>query len=109
MSAIDDLDFAAKIHSSTAQARRASTAALARSRARRAAGAAGAARASNSSSSPAAANASAVIEPEIAERLIGPLVLAVIERAEPGERLRMSVERGDGDAGRDLAAGGAAR
>jgi phospho-acceptor domain-containing protein len=90
---IDDLDFAAKIHSSADAAdRRADLAPLL-------AQAAASLRERTAEKdvqialATPAGNVIAAIEPELAERLLVRLVGAVVERAERGERLRFAVEQ----------------
>lgn len=94
LAAIEDLDFAAKVHSSTTGERRQvqlsalidhmmpSLRKLACDRDVSLEGAAG------------AAGAVAAVEPELAERLVRRLFCALIERANPGENLRLTVEDG---------------
>jgi hypothetical protein len=90
---IDDLDFAAKIHSSADAADRradlapllAQAAASLRDRA--------AEKEVQIELAGSDANVIAAIEPELAERLLVRLVGAVVERTERGERLRLAVEQ----------------
>jgi hypothetical protein len=90
---IDDLDFAAKIHSSADSAdRRADLAPLLEQ-----AAASLCEKASEKGVqieiAASAGNAIAAIEPELAERLLVRLVGAVVERADRGDRLRLAVEQ----------------
>ena len=93
LGAIDDLDFAAKVHSSEANAgRRADLAELI--------GAAGAslrelaaARGAELELPRAPHGAIAAVEPELADRLLYRLCAAVIGRADARERLRLSIEQ----------------
>ena len=93
LKAIDDLDFAAKIHSSADAAdRRADLAPLLEQ-------AAASLRETASEKdvqielAGSAGNVIAAIEPEVAERLLVRLAGAVVERTERGERLRLSTEQ----------------
>ena len=93
LTAIDDLDFAAMIHSSTAgEQRRANLGALVermmpglRDLAR--------GRGVEIDASRSTRDTSAPVEPELADRLIFRMCGAVIERAGPNEHLRLTVER----------------
>ena len=92
LSAIDDLDFAAKIHSGGGTGRRVDLGDLLERIAgsvREIAEQRGAA----VEIAKAARMATAAIEPELADRLIFRLCSAVIERAEGGERLRLSLDQ----------------
>ena len=96
LGAIDDLDFAAKIHSSTGGSRRVDVARLIESL-RDSIGEAAAERNVEIELLTRPGDCIAALEPEIADRLIGRFAEAVIDQADPGEHLRISVERGEGD------------
>jgi signal transduction histidine kinase len=96
LSAIDDLDFAAKIHSSAAPAdRRTDVRELLEQVGTPLHDAASAKRVDLDIVTPAS-TALAAVEPELAERLLVRLGNAVIERAESGERLRVAAEQSAG-------------
>ena len=94
--AIDDLDFAAKIHSSASEGdRRADLNMLAEQAAaalRETAAGEGAA----IDVTPAPREAVAVVEPELAERLLTRLTTALLDSAEAGERLRVAIDAAGG-------------
>lgn len=94
LGAIDDLDFAAKIHSSAASERSVDLGALIES-ADDPLGEAAARKSVELELSAAPANTIAAVEPEIAERLLARLATAVIEQSRPGEHLRVALERTD--------------
>ena len=92
LKAIDDLDFAAKIHSSADAAdRRADLAPLLAQAAASLRDRAAEKEVQIELAGPGG-NVIAAIEPELAERLLVRLVDAVVERTERGERLRLAVE-----------------
>ncbi|MEA2831636.1 MAG: hypothetical protein QOF22_2384, partial [Bradyrhizobium sp.] len=96
LKAIDDLDFAAKIHSSAEAAdRRTDLAPLIDQVLATVADSASAKDVRIDLLRPPA-NSVAAIEPELAERLLIRLLGAVIDRAAPGERLRLAVEQTPG-------------
>jgi signal transduction histidine kinase len=96
LKAIDDLDFAAKIHSSAEAAdRRTDLAPLIDQVLATVADSASAKDVRIDLVRPPA-NSVAAIEPELAERLLIRLLGAVIDRAAPGERLRLAVEQTPG-------------
>jgi hypothetical protein len=92
LGAIDDLDFAAKIHSATGDAgERVDLAALVD----RAAGEIGRIAANHGIKTDVTrprGEISAAVEPELADRLLFRLLATLADRAEPGERLQLSVE-----------------
>lgn len=97
LSAIDDLDFAAKIHSASQSSDRA--AADLRAIVQAAGETLAAEAAARSVEFELAPNGDiplAAVEPEIAERLVKRFGSAVIERAEAGEQLRLSLDEGSG-------------
>jgi hypothetical protein len=94
LGAIDDLDFAAKIHSSTASARSVDLGALIES-ATEPLREAAARRSVELELAAAPADTIAAVEPEIAERLLARLATAVIGQARAGEHLRLAVERSE--------------
>jgi len=96
LGAIDDLDFAAKVHSSGGSSRRVDFARLIESL-RDAAGSAAAERNVELELAARPGECIAALEPEIADRLIRRFADAVINQAAPGEHLRISVEQGEGD------------
>jgi len=96
LGAIDDLDFAAKVHSSGGGSRRVDFARLLESQ-RDTLGAAAAERNVEVELVTRPGDCIAALEPEIADRLIGRFAEAVIDRADAGEKLRISAEGGDGD------------
>lgn len=91
--AIDDLDFAAKVHSS-GTVRRVDLSMLLETL-RESMGAIAAERNVELDLHAAAADCIAAVEPEIAERLVIRLAAALVELGERGEHLRISAERGD--------------
>ena len=93
LTAIDDLDFAAKVHSTTEGAHRRVNLAelvegLAPALRELAAG-----RGVELDGPRAARDSTAAIEPELADRLVFRMCSALIEQADSGERLRLAVER----------------
>jgi hypothetical protein len=92
LTAIDDLDFAAKVHSSTAGPQRRVNLGELVERVLPALRELGASRGVTLDGSRAGREAMAAIEPELADRLIFRMCTAVIEQARSGERLRLSVE-----------------
>jgi hypothetical protein len=90
--AIDDLDFAAKIHSSAGGRRRVDFGELLES-AGDPLGEAATRRSVELELLPSAGDCTAALETEIAERLIARFATAVIDRAHAGEHLRIEVER----------------
>ncbi len=96
LGAIDDLDFAAKIHSSAGGVRRVDFARLLESL-RDTIGEAAAEQNVEIELVTRPGDCIAALEPEIADRLIGRFAEAVIDQAAPGEQLRISVERGESD------------
>ena len=96
LGAIDDLDFAAKVHSSGGGSRRVDLARLIESL-RDTLGEAAAERSVEIELVTRPGDCIAALEPEIADRLIGRFAEAIIDQAGPGEQLRISVERGEGD------------
>jgi len=101
LEAIDDLDFAAKIHSLAGTSRRVDLAQLL-DNSRHMLGESAAARGVELELGRPSNAVLAVLEPEIAERLLLRFASAVIERAAPGERLLISAERGDAQCGISL-------
>lgn len=91
LAAIDDLDFAAKAHSGS-RGGRADLAELL-DRAADQLRAAAQERDADLEFAVTSQGISAAVEPEVADRLIFRLSIAVIGTAEPGERLRLSVDR----------------
>jgi hypothetical protein len=96
LSAIDDLDFAAKIHSSTGTSDRRADLARILEQAVDPLAAAAAERDVELELGRFAGTAAAIVDPEVAQRLLVRLGIAVIERAEAGERLRMALEQSGG-------------
>jgi hypothetical protein len=96
LEAIDDLDFAAKIHSSVGSAASADLSALI-GRLRDSLARAAAERNVELELAPGAGECMAALDPQIAERLVERFAEAVIEGADAGEHLRISVERGESD------------
>jgi hypothetical protein len=90
---IDDLDFAAKIHSSADAADRRTDLAPLLEQAVAAVRESASAKDVQIDLVRPVANVVAAIEPELAERLLTRLVGAVVERAERGERLRLAAEQ----------------
>jgi hypothetical protein len=92
LSAIDDLDFAARIHSSPAAKRRTNLGELTE---RIAPSLRELAEAQDAEldCSRTTKNLEVAVEPELAERLILRMCNAIIERAQPNERLRLSVDQ----------------
>jgi signal transduction histidine kinase len=91
LTAIDDLDFAAKVHSSADGDQRVELCQLL-DRSMAALGEVAAARGVELERSTGARQAAAASEPKLAERLIARMCTAVIEQADSGERLQLSVE-----------------
>lgn len=96
VSAIDDLDFAAKIHSSGSGPGRVDLAQLLED-ARNPLGEIAARRDVELELMARLGNGAAALEPEIADRLLARFASAVIEGAAAGEHLRVAVEAGEGD------------
>ena len=96
LSAIDDLDFAAKIHSSLGSSKRVDLAALVDGL-RDSLGQVAAACGIELELATRAGDCTAALEPEIADRLIARFAEAVMEGADVGEHLRISVERTETD------------
>ena len=96
LGAIDDLDFAAKIHSSGGGSRRVDFARLLESL-RHTFGEVAAERNVEIELVTRPGDCIAALEPEIADRLIGRFAEAVIDRSDAGEKLRISAEGGEGD------------
>jgi phospho-acceptor domain-containing protein len=93
LTAIDDLDFAAKVHSSAEGAhRRVNLSELVEGLAP-ALRELAASRGVELDGPRAARDATAAIEPELADRLVFRMCSALIEQADAGERLRLAVER----------------
>jgi Signal transduction histidine kinase len=92
LSAIDDLDFAARIHSSPAAKRRTNLGELTERIAPSLRELAEAQEAELDCSR-TTKNLEVAVEPELAERLILRMCGAIIERVQPGERLRLSVDQ----------------
>lgn len=92
LSAIDDLDFAAKIHSSAGTSRRVDLTALVETL-RDSLGQVATACGIELELATRAGDCMAALEPEIADRLITRFAEAVMEGADAGEHLRISVER----------------
>ncbi|MGE5563617.1 MAG: sensor histidine kinase [Bacillota bacterium] len=93
LTAIDDLDFAAKVHSATAAERGRVNLGELVERMIPALRDMAAARRVDIDAPRAARDAAAAMEPELADRLIFRMCSAAIERGQPGERLRLVVER----------------
>jgi hypothetical protein len=91
LQAIDDLDFAAKIHSSAGGTRRIDLGQLIEG-ARNSLGEIAARRQVELEMTGRAPNRIAALEPEIADRLLARFVSAVVEGAEAGEHLRLAIE-----------------
>ena len=91
--AIDDLDFAAKAHSSAGPADRSVDIGALIERMTPALRGLAADRKAEVDQSPMPRGVTAEAEPEIADRLIFRMCSALIQQAEPGERLRLVVER----------------
>jgi signal transduction histidine kinase len=92
LGAIDDLDFAAKVHSAAGGSRRTDLAQLIRASGETLAEAA-AVRGVELELAAPAGDCVGAVEPEIADRLILRFGTALIESAEPGEHLRIGVEQ----------------
>ena len=96
VTAIDDLDFAAKVHSSAAgEQRRVNVGELAE-RMTPALRELALGRKVELDASRTTRDTTAASEPELADRLVFRMCSAVIEQAEPGERLRLTVESAGG-------------
>jgi hypothetical protein len=92
LTAIDDLDFAAKVHSATGSTReRVDLAALVGRAAGELRDIAGK-RGIEAVVHPARGEVPAAVEPELADRLLFRLFGALVDRAEPGERLQVTAE-----------------
>jgi hypothetical protein len=91
LTAIDDLDFAAKVHSSADGGQRVELCQLL-DRCMAALGELAAARGVELARSTGARQAAAASEPELAERLIARMCTAVIEQADAGERLQLTID-----------------
>lgn len=91
LAAIDDLDFAAKVHSSGGGARRVAVGELVE-RMRPGLTELAAARGVMLEQSRRPAEASAAVEPQLADRLIFRMCSAMIAEAQPDERLRLTVD-----------------
>jgi signal transduction histidine kinase len=91
--AIDDLDFAAKVHSSGSGGERRVDLLRLAERVGETLSAEAAQRNVELNLTPATSAVIAAVEPEIAERLLVRLGSAIIERAEAGERLKISLEQ----------------
>ena len=96
LGAIDDLDFAAKIHASEGRVRRADLGQLLESM-RESLRAAAAERKVEVELVSRAGECIAALEPEIADRLIGRFAEAIIDQAAAGEVLKISVDQGEKD------------
>jgi len=96
LGAIDDLDFAAKVHSTGSGSRRVDFARLIES-VRDTIGKAATERGVEIEFSTRSGECIAALEPEIADRLIGRFSEAVIDRAGRGDQLRISVEQNEDD------------
>ena len=92
LTAIDDLDFAAKVHSSAAGAQRRVNLGELVERLTPALRELASHRGVEVEGSRAIRDTTAATEPELADRLIFRMCSAVIEQAEPGERLRLTVD-----------------
>jgi hypothetical protein len=93
LTAIDDLDFAAKVHSSAAGAQRRVNLGDLVERTMPALHELAASRRIELDAPKVARDATAATEPELADRLIYRMCSALIEQAEDGERLRLGVDR----------------
>ena len=93
LTAIDDLDFAAKVHSSAKGEQRRINLGEQVERLTPALRQLAVGRRVELDASRTTRDTTAACEPELAERLIVRMCSAVIEQAEPGERLRLTVER----------------
>ena len=96
LSAIDDLDFAAKIHSSLGRSKRVDLAGLVE-RLRDSLGQVAAECGIELELATRAGECTAALEPEIADRLVARFAEAVMEGADAGEHLRISAERSETD------------
>jgi hypothetical protein len=96
LGAIDDLDFAAKIHSSGGGSRRVDLSRLLEG-ARDTLGEAAAEQRVQLELVTRPGDCIAALEPEIADRLLGRFAEAVIDQAAAGESLRISVDQGEAD------------
>lgn len=96
LGAIDDLDFAAKIHASAGGVRRVDLARLLESL-RKTLGEAAAEQKVEIELASRAGDCIAALEPEIADRLIGRFADAIIDQAVAGEVLKISIEQGEKD------------
>ena len=96
LGAIDDLDFAAKIHASSGGVRRVDLARLLESL-RETLGEAAAEQKVEIELATRAGDCIAALAPEIADRLIGRFADAVIDQATAGEMLKISIEQGEKD------------
>jgi len=96
LSAIDDLDFAAKIHSSVGSSKSVDLARAVEGL-RDSLGQVANACGIELELATRAGECMAALEPEIADRLVGRFVEAVMEGADAGEHLRISAERSDTD------------
>jgi hypothetical protein len=94
LTAIEDLDFAAKLHSRPAQGEATVHLGTVVERAMPLLCEAAEARGITLEASRSARDLTARIEPELAERLVSRVCTAVIERGAAGERLRLSVDNG---------------
>ena len=96
LSAIDDLDFAAKIHSSASAGERTSDLSEILGRVAEPLQSSAASKAADLDIRPAPAGMIAIIEPDLAERLVLRLGTAAISGAEAGEHIRLGLDRAGG-------------
>jgi hypothetical protein len=92
LTAIDDLDFAAKVHSATGGEHRLVNLGELVERVAPALRELGGSRGVDLEASPTSGDTTAATEPELADRLIFRMCSAVVEQARSGERLRLGVE-----------------